>query len=232
MAWKTGRTGTDRLSVSRLSSVSSHSFRQLKSRSGTFRRSKSPPPNRSRSNNEKKVKCLQSKKFKDSRSHSSAKFNDFSRRRSRSRSVQSKESYSNLSRHQSARTSFRSQQSKMVTHERLKETQNQRSRPKDRSTSPSNSRINSLITSVNALTEVVKKNNTQMAQTDRWLTRLEVTVNKIFLTLGDMNGHDLAHDIDDLDFDCPDLPIASQTELFMINRKLKDKEFRRVWVRR
>ncbi len=88
-----------------------------------------------------------------------------------------------------------------------------------------------MIATVKELTKAVERNNEKMTQNDRRWNRLEVTINKIFVTVGDMNGNiPIPDEIDDPGFNIPDLPITSKTELSIVHRKLKDKEFRKFWV--
>lgn len=98
------------------------------------------------------------------------------------------------------------------------------------STSP-NASVEQLIASVNELTEVVKRSTDKLAQNDRRLNRLEVTINKIFIMVGDMNGNNRIQEENDPDIDFPELPIVSEDELYFVHRQLKDNEFRKLWVK-
>lgn len=96
----------------------------------------------------------------------------------------------------------------------------------------SNSSATDLIATVKELTKAVQWNNDKLTQNDRRLHRLEVTINKIFITVGDMNGNNRVNDDDEFDhgFNFPELPIVRKTELLIVHKKLKDKEFRKCWV--
>lgn len=94
------------------------------------------------------------------------------------------------------------------------------------------SKINSttdLMNVVKKLTETVSKSSRQLRDNDRRFQRMEVTVNKIFVLVGDLHGNaGPIHDelVNDKGFLIPELPIYSTNELALIKRKLKDKEFR------
>lgn len=90
-----------------------------------------------------------------------------------------------------------------------------------------------LINVVQNLTETLDKSIQQFKEYDRRLHRMELTVNKIFVLVGDLNGN-AAPIHDEIEnghgFEIPNLPIKSTNELAVMKRKLKNKEFRDFFV--
>lgn len=83
------------------------------------------------------------------------------------------------------------------------------------------------------LTEVTNEINQRLKEFDRRLHRMEVTLNKTFVLVGDLNGHngDLLDDIaNDQGYELPELPIEKFSELTVMEEKLKDKDFRCFYV--
>lgn len=103
--------------------------------------------------------------------------------------------------------------------------------------------IKALIDDVNQLANTVNKNNRRFIENDRRLTRIEVTLNKTFVMLGDLtnaintrmslvgNSNSLCKE-DKLPrgFHMPRLPIDRLKELTIINRDLKNEEFFNILV--
>lgn len=90
-----------------------------------------------------------------------------------------------------------------------------------------------LMNVVQKLTDTIRKNNQQLKENDRRLHRMELTVNKIFVLVGDLNGNTgpiLDELANDQGFEIPKLPIETTNELAVMKRKLKDKEFRDFFV--
>lgn len=94
---------------------------------------------------------------------------------------------------------------------------------------------------MNKLANTVNKNNRRYIENDRRLTRMEVTVNKMFVMLGDLTnsinarmslvGNLLTREVKlPRGFHMPRLPIKSLEELTIINRDFKDKEFFNILV--
>lgn len=80
--------------------------------------------------------------------------------------------------------------------------------------------------------ETINQVNLQLKDNDRRLHRMEVTVNKVFLMVGDLNGNGALQNelIDDPGFEIPNLPIDTTKRLLAMKRKLKNKEFRTFFV--
>lgn len=89
-----------------------------------------------------------------------------------------------------------------------------------------------LINVVRKLDDTLSKNNQQLKEYDRRLHRMEITVNKILVLVGDLNGNAAPiHEIEnEHGFEIPKLPIKTSSELAVMKRKLKDKEFRDFFV--
>lgn len=99
--------------------------------------------------------------------------------------------------------------------------------------------LKTLIDAVNQLANTVNKNNRRFIENDRRLTRMEVTVNKTFVMLGDLTnaintrmsfvgnyGNALTREVKlSRGFHMPRLPIERFKELTIINRDFKNKEF-------
>lgn len=83
---------------------------------------------------------------------------------------------------------------------------------------------NELLRKIENLSEMV---NRRVAENERRMCRLEVTVNKIFIMVGDLSGHTGPIDeiTNDKGFEVPELPIKTTKELALLKRKLKDKDF-------
>lgn len=93
--------------------------------------------------------------------------------------------------------------------------------------------VQNLTKIVQKMGEMIQQNNQQLKNNDRRLHRMEVTVNKIFILAGDLNGNGGAlHDelLNDQGFEIPDLPITTTEELTIMKRKLRNKEFRSFFV--
>lgn len=83
------------------------------------------------------------------------------------------------------------------------------------------------------MADTVSQNNQQLKEYDRRLHRMELTVNKIFVLVGDLNGNAALLHVEienDHGFVLPNLPIESMNELAVMKRKLKDKAFRDFFV--
>lgn len=88
-----------------------------------------------------------------------------------------------------------------------------------------------MITKVEKLTRAVERNCEKLTENDRRWSRLEVTINKIFITVRDMNGNiPIPDEIHNTGFDVPNLPISGKTELLKLHRKLKDTEVRKFLI--
>lgn len=93
--------------------------------------------------------------------------------------------------------------------------------------------VQDLMKVVKKIGETIKQNNQLLKDNDRRLHRMEVTVNKVLVLVGDLNGNGAALQdelLNEQGFEIPDLPITTTQELTVMKRKLKNKEFRVFFV--
>lgn len=101
--------------------------------------------------------------------------------------------------------------------------------------------LKTLVKDVKQLTEFVYKNNKRFVENDRRSTRLEVTVNKMFIMLGDLSnginvrmllGNSTREARPPKGYHAPRLPVKRLKDLTIINRDFKNKDFFNFMVNR
>lgn len=95
--------------------------------------------------------------------------------------------------------------------------------------------LQTLVKEVREIKKIVTKNDRRFVESDRRLTRLEMTANKTFIVLGDLSnatnvrmlmGNTLPReDKPPKGFHTPKLPIKRLKELFIVNKDLKNQAF-------
>lgn len=95
--------------------------------------------------------------------------------------------------------------------------------------------LQTLLKKVRVIESIVTKNDRRLVENDRRLTRLEVTVNKTFLVLGDVSnaintraimGNTLPSEVKPpKGFRAPQLPIKRLRDLVFVNDHLANKDF-------